>query len=313
MASERDSWPGSPRRHSSMPCCHSGWSRRLTTGVCPIGGRCPRRFIIANAPSACRFTFGVTRHGARQLALARSSGPASQATSRGGLASPPPREAPGRLRGGRGFVLIDSGHPPRWRPRSAEPCRFRRRTAWRSCCRPGRPGAARAWRIRSSSLVAMKGRPQCADRPGHHHVEPPPRGVLVHGVEAGTLIPAVRARDARIPVYGDDPVSDARGLSVQPWRTAVALSHRETPLATRRTLRDEAWRVPSQAKPWRVPSQATEASCPPSPRHPIRSSPSRWGPGTRSRLSLFAPIPLALLISREQSHPEQNPNGLGTG
>ena len=29
------------------------------------------------------------------------------------------------------------------------------------------------------------------DRPGHHHIEPAPGGVLVHRVEAGTLILAL--------------------------------------------------------------------------------------------------------------------------
>ena len=45
MASERDGRPGSPLRHSSMSCCHSSSSRKLTTGVCPIRGR-PRFFRI---------------------------------------------------------------------------------------------------------------------------------------------------------------------------------------------------------------------------------------------------------------------------
>jgi hypothetical protein len=39
IASERDGRPGSPLRHSSMSCCHSSPSRKLTTGVCPIRGR----------------------------------------------------------------------------------------------------------------------------------------------------------------------------------------------------------------------------------------------------------------------------------
>jgi hypothetical protein len=44
-ASDRDGWPGSWLRHSSMSCCHSGSSRRLTTGVWPVRGR-PRFFRI---------------------------------------------------------------------------------------------------------------------------------------------------------------------------------------------------------------------------------------------------------------------------
>ena len=50
MASERDGWPGSPLRHSSMSCCHSSPSRKLTTGVCPIRGR-PRFFRITTFES----------------------------------------------------------------------------------------------------------------------------------------------------------------------------------------------------------------------------------------------------------------------
>jgi hypothetical protein len=44
-ASERDGWPGSPLRHSSISCRHSSASRKLTTGICPIRGR-PRFFRI---------------------------------------------------------------------------------------------------------------------------------------------------------------------------------------------------------------------------------------------------------------------------
>src|SRR5262245_8758564 len=35
-ASERDKWLGSPLRHSSISCRHSGSSRKLTTGICPV-------------------------------------------------------------------------------------------------------------------------------------------------------------------------------------------------------------------------------------------------------------------------------------
>ena len=50
IASERDGRPGSPLRHSSMSCCHSRSSRKLTTGVCPIRGR-PRFFRITTFES----------------------------------------------------------------------------------------------------------------------------------------------------------------------------------------------------------------------------------------------------------------------
>ena len=50
MASERDGRPGSPLRHSSMSCCHSRSSRKLTTGVCPMRGR-PRFFRITTFES----------------------------------------------------------------------------------------------------------------------------------------------------------------------------------------------------------------------------------------------------------------------
>ena len=35
-ASERDGWPGSRLRHSSISCRHSGPSRKLTTWICPL-------------------------------------------------------------------------------------------------------------------------------------------------------------------------------------------------------------------------------------------------------------------------------------
>ena len=48
---------------------------------------------------------------------------------------------------------------------------------------------------------------EAIDRPRHHDIEPAPSRVLVHVIEAGTLIPALRAGDARIPVHGHDLVS----------------------------------------------------------------------------------------------------------
>ena len=48
---------------------------------------------------------------------------------------------------------------------------------------------------------------EAIDRPSHHDIEPAPGGVLVHGIEARALIPALRARDARIPIHGHDLVS----------------------------------------------------------------------------------------------------------
>ena len=55
MASERDGWPDSPLRHSSMSCCHSGSSRKLTTGVCPVIGR-PRFFWYYVIPPMCQMS-----------------------------------------------------------------------------------------------------------------------------------------------------------------------------------------------------------------------------------------------------------------
>ncbi len=53
MASERDKMSGSPRRHSSIPSSHSGWSLRLMTAVCPVRGR-PRFFRITTFESDMR-------------------------------------------------------------------------------------------------------------------------------------------------------------------------------------------------------------------------------------------------------------------
>jgi len=50
MASERDGWPGSSLRHSSIASCHSIWSRRLKTGICPLRGR-PRFFRTTRSDS----------------------------------------------------------------------------------------------------------------------------------------------------------------------------------------------------------------------------------------------------------------------
>jgi DDE family transposase len=61
MASERDGWPGSPLRHSSMSCCHSSSSRKLTTGVCPIRGR-PRFFRITTFESDMRRVLQQSAH-----------------------------------------------------------------------------------------------------------------------------------------------------------------------------------------------------------------------------------------------------------
>ncbi len=61
MASERDGWPGSPLRHSSMSCCHSRPSRKLTTGACPIRGR-PRFFRITTFESDMRRVLQQSAH-----------------------------------------------------------------------------------------------------------------------------------------------------------------------------------------------------------------------------------------------------------
>ena len=47
------------------------------------------------------------------------------------------------------------------------------------------------------------------DRPGHHHIEPAPGGVLVHRVEAGTLIPTPLSPRCPHPDTRDDLVPDA--------------------------------------------------------------------------------------------------------
>src|SRR5437016_12805755 len=56
MALERDGWPGSPLRHSSMSCFHSSSSRKLTTGVCPIRGR-PRFFVLQRLSPTCGVSY----------------------------------------------------------------------------------------------------------------------------------------------------------------------------------------------------------------------------------------------------------------
>ena len=61
IASERDGRPGSPLRHSSMSCCHSRSSRKLTTGVCPIRGR-PRFFRITTFESVMRRVLQQSSH-----------------------------------------------------------------------------------------------------------------------------------------------------------------------------------------------------------------------------------------------------------
>src|SRR4051812_25091826 len=61
MASERDGWPGAPLRQSSMSCCQSKSSRRLTTGVCPIRGR-PRFFRISTSESDMRRVLQQSAH-----------------------------------------------------------------------------------------------------------------------------------------------------------------------------------------------------------------------------------------------------------
>ena len=61
IASERDGRPGSPLRHSSMSCCHSRSSRKLTTGVCPIRGR-PRFFRITTFESVMRRVLQQSAH-----------------------------------------------------------------------------------------------------------------------------------------------------------------------------------------------------------------------------------------------------------
>jgi hypothetical protein len=179
--------------------------------------------------------------------------------------------------------LIDSGYPPSWRPRSVEPCRCRRRTAWRSC-----EGTRRSQRLADAILkLGIEGRPKCLpstlarampaftrsrisiartrqthpsfetllclpesscrcpcwcrnrsmpracssaphvlqtaaetiNRPRHGNIEPAPRGVLLHGVEARTLIPTFRAR-ARIPIQGHDLVSHSHSLELILMRIA---------------------------------------------------------------------------------------------
>src|SRR4029077_13123951 len=42
--------------------------------------------------------------------------------------------------------------------------------------------------------------PEAVDGPRHHHIEPPPTGVLQHGIEAGSSVAPLGARDARVVV-----------------------------------------------------------------------------------------------------------------
>jgi hypothetical protein len=61
--------------------------------------------------------------------------------------------------------------------------------------------------LREEAAQVLHAAAETINRPRHGNIEPAPRGVLVHGVEARTLISTLRARDARIPIHGHDLVS----------------------------------------------------------------------------------------------------------
>src|SRR5690349_20125329 len=45
--------------------------------------------------------------------------------------------------------------------------------------------------------------PKAVDRPRHHHIEPPPTGVLQHGIEAGPPVAPLGARNPRVVIDPD--------------------------------------------------------------------------------------------------------------
>jgi hypothetical protein len=67
--------------------------------------------------------------------------------------------------------------------------------------------------LREEAAQVLQAAAETINRPRHGNIEPAPRGVLLHGVEARTLIPTFRAR-ARIPIQGHDLVSHSHLLEL---------------------------------------------------------------------------------------------------
>jgi hypothetical protein len=68
---------------------------------------------------------------------------------------------------------------------------------------------AQAVQLGEEAAEVLQRAAEAIDGPCHDDIKPAPSRVLVHGIEAGTLIPALRARDARIPIHSHDLVPDA--------------------------------------------------------------------------------------------------------